>query len=137
MESNVSANREANRLYWQTDRSVADIATGLGVSRRALYELIEPEKTGVRCGACGAFVVFVNRSAKAASLARCPECNVETEVDDVSESQDNIPPYAAGWPRAAEGEPTELPGRTLRIGGAAAAGAAIGALAALLILRRR
>ena len=140
METNVSASREANRLYWQTDRSVADIATGLGVSRRALYEMIEPERTSVRCGSCGANVVFINRSAKASGTARCPQCGSECEVDDVTETQDNVPPFAAGWPRP--GEParpgqTDLRERAVKIGGIAIAGAAFGAIAALFFVRRR
>jgi predicted DNA-binding protein YlxM (UPF0122 family) len=39
LERNASAEAEANRLYWQTETSVAEIADKLNVSRRALYEL--------------------------------------------------------------------------------------------------
>lgn len=137
MESNVTASREANRLYWQTDRSVADIATALGVSRRALYELIEPAVTAVSCGACGTRVVFANRSAKASGMARCPQCGSEADVEDSADAHSAVPPYAAGWPRSGESDDGALRARAIKIGGAAMAGAAMGALAALLIVRRR
>ena len=129
---------EANRLYWQTERSVADIAGTLGVSRRVLYELIQPESTGVSCGACGSEVVFVNRSARASGSGRCPQCGAECEIEsDADEAQDTIPPYAPGWPSAAEVSADEFRERALKIGGAAVAGVLLGALAALLVTRRR
>ncbi len=133
--------REANRLYWQTDTSIADIAEKLSVSRRALYELVQPENAGISCSACGGAVEFVNRSAKASAVGRCKECGAECpvggEVDDVEEV---VPPYAAGWPRAVPLSRTpgdDLRVRALKIGGIALAGAALGAAAAMLIMRRR
>jgi hypothetical protein len=33
---------EANRLYWETETSVADIAQQLELSRRSLYDSVDP-----------------------------------------------------------------------------------------------
>ncbi len=145
MQTNAAAAQEANRLYWHTDRSIADIAETLGVSRRALYELVEPQSAGVACENCGADVVFANRSAKTAQLARCPACGSECQLttEEYAEQDDNdigetIPPYVAGWPRARSAAADHsVRDRALRIGAAAIAGAAVGALTALLIVRRR
>ena len=138
---------QANRLYWQTESSVADIAEQLGVSRRALYELITPESAGVTCSACGGDVVFVNRSAKTSAAGRCQNCGAEAAISEYSDettAEEIVPPYAAGWPRARErtGD-VEVDGdddvrtRALKIGSVAVAGAALGAMAAILIARRR
>ena len=128
---------EANRLYWQTDQSVAQIADQLAVSRRALYELITPQGAGAACAQCGAVVVFVNRSAKSANLARCPDCGTECEITaDANDMQEHVPPYVAGWPPAAAIDPG-LRARAVKMGSVAVAGAAVGAIAGLLIVRRR
>jgi DNA-directed RNA polymerase subunit RPC12/RpoP len=147
VETNAAAVKQANQLYWHTERSIADIAETLGVSRRALYELVEPESAGVACENCGADVVFANRSAKTAQLARCPACGSECQLtteesydgeQDDTDIAETIPPYVAGWPRAHAGVSEHaVRDRALRIGTAAVAGAAVGALTALLIVRRR
>jgi hypothetical protein len=150
VDPNSTAVKQANQLYWDTERSIADIAETLGVSRRALYELVLPESAGVACENCGSDVVFANRSAKAAQLARCRACGSEWQLagDDIEQDDpdhddtdiaETIPPYVAGWPRAAAAGETgeDLRGRALKIGTAAVAGAAVGALTALLIVRRR
>jgi hypothetical protein len=144
VEKSSSVIKEANRLYWQTDTSVADIAEQLSVSRRALYELVQPESARMSCRACGGTAEFVNRSAKASGVGRCQECGaectVEAETDDARDVQEVVPPYAAGWPRAVplpRDPDDDLRVRALKIGGIALAGAALGAATAMLILRRR
>ena len=125
---------EANQLYWNSEASVGEIANQLGISRRALYELLEPQPTGVPCGDCGAETVFANRSSHTAGLARCPSCGLETAV-----------PAARAEP-VAEPAPSEAPqakangkhslARPITIGGAALVGVVIGAIATLIITRR-
>lgn len=141
MEHNETLVREANRLYWQTERSIADIAEQLSVSRRALYELVTPEPAGSSCTQCGGDVVFANRSAKAAGAGRCAECDAEYVAATETElTEATAPPVSSGWPRAvraAASSADDLPARALKIGGVAAVGVALGALAALLIVRRR
>lgn len=142
LEHNASVIAEANRLYWQTDTSVADIADKLSISRRALYELVQPEAAGAPCDACGGAVEYVNRSAKASAIGRCAQCGTECSVSHEAEDvPDVVPPYAAGWPRAVQTRRAvtddDLKIRALKIGGIALAGAALGAAAAMLIARRR
>jgi hypothetical protein len=145
VEHDAALITEANRLYWQTESSVADIAEQLSVSRRALYELVTPEPAGSTCGVCGGDVVFVNRSAKTSGTGRCQSCGRENPVNGAAEpiAEETVPPYSAGWPRARERTPDEddhgsdLRARAIKIGSIAVAGAAVGAMAALLLARRR
>ena len=143
MEHSEAVITEANRLYWQTEMSVADIAEQLSVSRRALYELVQPEPAGTTCSACGGDVVFVNRSARTSGTGRCVACGAECMLTDTAEpavEEETVPPYASGWPRAelpVGGEPDDLRTRALKIGGIAIAGAALGAVTALMLARRR
>lgn len=79
--------RELNRLYWDTDASVSEIADRLDISRRALYDGIEPRPAGRPCPQCGAALGFRNRTALETGEAKCPECGFEMELE---------PPEAAG-----------------------------------------
>ena len=117
---------------------MADIAETLGVSRRALYELVTPENAGVNCANCGGEVVFVNRSAKTSSLGRCPACGSECEItlEENNDLEESVPPYAAGWPRAVEERARKPIPRGVKIGGLVA-GVAVGALITYMIVRRR
>jgi len=71
---------EANRLYWDTETSVGHIADKLGVSRRALYELLEPLSADEPCAACGGPLVLANRLARAAGEAFCGTCGVQQRL---------------------------------------------------------
>src|SRR5688572_31979845 len=81
-ETTTQAN-EANRLYWDSETSVGDIANQLGISRRGLYEAIEPKSAGVPCSECGSDMLFANRSALASGTARCPSCDQEAIVPGI------------------------------------------------------
>jgi hypothetical protein len=139
VESKESNTQEANRLYWQTEKSVGDIAEELGVSRRALYELVQPESSGTTCNECGGDVAFTNRSARTSGLGRCQQCGAQSELTELPpDVHETMPPYVAGWPRVQPAAPDDaLAARAVRIGGVALAGAAVGAVATLLITRRR
>lgn len=71
---------EVNRLYWETDISVGEIANRLGLSRRALYDALRGRPTGSTCPACGAGLVYTNRSRRDAGQATCPDCGLEVDV---------------------------------------------------------
>ncbi len=147
MEDTADKNREANRLYWHTENSVGEIADRLAVSRRALYEMVQPESSGATCGACGGDVVFTNRSARATGVGRCQQCGMQCEISqqnadtavDAEDVAETLPPYAAGWPRVqpVQRASSGLAARVIGIGGAAVAGAALGVAATLLVVRRR
>lgn len=65
---------EANRLYWQTDASVGAIAEQLGLSRRALYELLDAAPADGACPECGGPLTFGNRLARSTGDAYCAAC---------------------------------------------------------------
>jgi hypothetical protein len=114
---------EANRLYWETEDSVAEIAERLEISRRALYEAVEPLPTDNVCSTCGGPLLFENRSARTAGESFCAVC-AETGATDADEP---VEPASPG-PPADE--------RALLVGGAALAGAVVGALLTFAVVRR-
>lgn len=140
MEEKTTVAPELNRLYWETSQSVAEISNRLGISRRALYELIEPLPAGIECSNCGAELQYVNRSTKAAGIARCLVCGKERELgsDNLQEDVGTIPPYSAGWP-AATTQPASngMRERVVMIAGFAIVGVVMGAIATVLVRRRR
>jgi hypothetical protein len=120
---------EANRMYWETDTSVAEIAQQLELSRRALYDSVDPLPTNASCDVCGSPLVFENRSARNAGIETCPACEAAIEDDD----DDAI--EMTGQPALPMDE--EEFERVVRMGGAALAGAALGAVATLFLVPRR
>lgn len=97
-DSNTAA--ELNRLYWETDASVSEIADQLDISRRALYDGIEPRPAGHRCPECGAPLGFRNRTALENQEAECPACQFATELDEAAAE-------AAAEGQTTAGGPTE------------------------------
>ena len=130
---------EVNRLYWQTEDSVAEISNQLGISRRALYEVLEPLPAGVECSSCGAELHFANRSAKNAGIARCMVCGNESELEsEISHDDVGIaPPYSAGLPGAKKASSNGMRDRAVMVAGFALAGVVVGAVATMLIRKRR
>lgn len=117
---------EANRLYWETDESVADIARRLDMSRRALYVAVDPLPTGEDCGTCGGPLTYENRSARTAGHATCERCAAAEELEG---TEADLPLQAA--PEMVVDE------RMIRIGGAALFGAALGAALTFSLVPRR
>ncbi|MFW6202430.1 MAG: hypothetical protein ACOC8B_07620 [Gemmatimonadota bacterium] len=76
----------ANRLYWESDASVAEIARRLGVSRRALYDAVRPEAAGLPCPDCGTGLIYRTRTARMLGEAECSRCGLEHDVEAVRES---------------------------------------------------
>jgi hypothetical protein len=126
--SHPAAAGEANRLYWESEDSVAEIADRLDLSRRALYELIEPLPTGAACDVCGGPLSFENRSARTAGDATCVICaeTGATDEDSVTNELPGVTPFDV-----------EARERALLVGGAAVAGAAMGALLTFALVPRR
>jgi hypothetical protein len=117
---------EANRLYWETDESVADIARRLDMSRRALYMAVEPLATGERCEHCGGPLTWENRSARMAGHASCEACAGDEDAE-VTQPPESVP---------AGGEFT-FDERSVRLGGAMLIGAALGALLTFAAVPKR
>jgi hypothetical protein len=97
---------EANRLYWETQTPVAEIAARLDISRRALYGLIEPWPAERPCAVCSGPLGYANRSARSGGSAACALCG-RSEEEAAEEAaadttiEDAIAAEAAGTPRSA------------------------------------
>ncbi len=156
---------EANRLYWETDAPVGRIAETLGISRRALYELLERIPADAPCPECGGPVLFANRLARSTGEAQCGVCGASTVLTPGERPRDPDARLAEAAAAAAVGssnggnrtgedglypawtyapEPprrklADLLGdrRVLAIAGIALAGVLVGVGATLLIRRRR
>lgn len=71
---------EANRLYWHTDIGVNQIAEEMGLSKGALYGLVEPLDADLPCPRCGGGLVYPNRTARDRGFLSCPSCGFEEEL---------------------------------------------------------
>ncbi|HEX6941249.1 MAG TPA: hypothetical protein VF158_17770 [Longimicrobiales bacterium] len=77
---------EVNRLYWESESSVSEIANRLGISRRALYEALSARPAGMDCPGCGAGLVYANRSRREAGQPACPACGLEPDIAALREA---------------------------------------------------
>lgn len=125
----------ANEWYWESSRSVNQIAEDLDVSKGALYEMIRPLPSGLGCPLCGSEVVFSNRTAKERSRLSCPTCAWDG-VEDETVPYDGSDEEATPPPPPSALEVSGAPGRRRTLVGGALLGAAAG-LALLLWARRR
>jgi hypothetical protein len=142
MHTDDHAVAEANRLYWESETPIAEIADRLDLSRRALYDAVQPVTAGVRCSRCGGEMQYGNRSARKAGYAACMSCGIEELIDPTESSAARAAPPLA----VLSAEPTQsirhdmrapdLRHRAVVLGGAAIAGVALGSVAAWLAIRR-
>jgi hypothetical protein len=131
---------EVDRLYWETDTSVADIADQLEISRRALYDAIQPRPIGVACVECGGDLVFRNRSAADRRQAECLGCANEVVVERVPD-EDSVEPEVEQERSAARisplsRKPLPQPGHAAGLGASLLTGLALGAVAGYLLRHR-
>jgi hypothetical protein len=129
---------EANRLYWHTEKSVADIADALDLSRRALYDAIEPITAAVTCTVCGGVQHYSNRSARDAAQPTCFVCATSSPQQAPaveSEAWTWSPGIPSGEVRARVAA-SDHSARVRRLGAAALIGAVVGAGVTHLLLRR-
>lgn len=140
--------KEANRLYWDTDTSVADIAESLSVSRRALYGVITPQQLNQKCTSCGGMLTFTNRLRRSSGQAECAACGrqqsisaLRAETAEAGSRMRSASRATAGTgPRRARRPLLSADAiernRSVLLGGAALAGLAIGAIATMLLTGR-
>jgi len=154
---NLDASDRANELYWDSDRSVNQIAEVLDLSKGALYEMIRPLPTGLGCPLCGSEVVHSNRTAKERARVDCGACGWDgTEDETMSFKGRATAPRGGRGPRADAEAPDDIypaddydrpgpppariaareRGRRRLIAGGALLGAAVG-LALVIWARRR
>ena len=127
-----AATTEANRLYWDTDIAVSEIAERMGWSRRALYDAIEPLPTEIPCATCGTPLVYANRSARSSGTPSCYACAERDERAAAGTS-----PEAGGLEQMAQAEARDRREHGYAVTAAATAGLAIGAALAFLLVPRR
>lgn len=81
-----------NALYWDSGRSVNQIAEELDLSKGALYGVISPRPSGLGCPLCGAEVGYPNRTAQERGSLECPTCAWDGSVDETtSYVEDDLP----------------------------------------------
>jgi len=138
----TDAAAEANRMYWETELPVGEIADRLDVSRRALYDAIRPVPAAGQCGSCGAPLQYANRSRRDQGRATCGSCGVETDAPAPPAPSTAPEPEVEPWTwipqsRLSAPIPTPEPAQSIWLLGAAAlAGALLAAGATLAVVRR-
>jgi hypothetical protein len=140
---------EANRLYWETEASVAEIAARFDLSRRGLYEVVRPFDAGVQCSSCGGSLAYENRLSRRAGQAMCPACGTRHTVNNEATTPPAFAePQVGQSPEVGDARTddrayheedsrsNDLRQRAVLLGGAAIAGIALGTVATLWARRR-
>ena len=76
--------KRANELYWDTERSVNQIADELDLSKGALYAALEPKASGLGCPLCGDEVGWPKRTAKERDQLDCATCDWDGSSDETT-----------------------------------------------------
>ena len=135
--------QKANRLYWESGRSVNQIAEDLGLSKGALYEMISPLASEFGCPLCESPMHYAHRTAHDKGVLTCSGCETQFEDSDPQLQPLNAEaaPTAAlqGGPRdvwvSGSGAPSARPNNQVLVG-TAVLGVGVGLLIARLIGRR-
>ncbi len=101
--------QEANRLYWETEASVNQIAEELGLSKGFLYGLLLPLPAGLLCPKCRQELTFPNRTARDRGFVVCPNCGFEEEELTVQAFWEDLPEGAEPPPWEEGRERTPFP----------------------------
>jgi hypothetical protein len=72
-----SLTQRANALYWESDRSVNQIAGEMDLSKGMLYGMIHPLPAELPCPRCSTGLEYANRTARDRGLLSCPACGLE------------------------------------------------------------
>ncbi|MBI4537982.1 MAG: hypothetical protein HY704_00560 [Gemmatimonadetes bacterium] len=138
---------EVNRRYWDSGQSVNQIADALGISKGALYTLLDVMPAGAGCPRCGRELGYPNRTAREKGFVTCVACGFEEDLQILAADAGGGPeaaqpagatageegegalaqPGAPAAPAAAQGAPG-LPVGTASLAGAALVGLAVGVL---------
>ena len=92
--------RRANTFYWQSNRSVNQIAAEMDLSKGTLYGLIDPLLTDLACPRCSSSLAYANRTARDRGLLSCPNCGVEGDEGALSKQRQ----HAASTGQAVPGQ---------------------------------
>ena len=72
----------ANELYWQSQKSVNQIAGELDLSKGMLYGMIRPLAAALPCPRCSSDMEYANRTARERGLITCRACTLELAEND-------------------------------------------------------
>ena len=97
----------ANELYWESDKSVNQIADELELSKGMLYGMIRPLPAGLPCPRCSSDLEYANRTARERGLISCRTCTLELDQADAPSA-----PMPAPAPAAVREEPAPRPAPT-------------------------
>lgn len=136
--------RKANELYWESGKSVNQIAEDLGLSKGALYEMISPLASRYGCPLCGAPMQYAHRTAHEKGVLTCSACKTQFDDSDpqleVRGAEANgsevtaASDFGAAWV-SGSGKRQERPSGQVLVG-TAVLGVGVGLLLARLIGRR-
>ncbi len=129
-----STARQANELYWKSERSVNAIAEDLGLSKGRLYNVVKPLESGIRCPECDAELVHANRTAREQGLLSCPDCEFVGDVESLRRQEEDAESLWVG--STATAVTAEERARTRLILGGVLLGTAAGALLVGYLRRR-
>ena len=65
---------EIDRLYWETDTPVAEVARTLGLPARSMHQLVTALPAGVDCYRCSSELSFTSRTQRDGQRLRCDHC---------------------------------------------------------------
>jgi hypothetical protein len=137
--SDGEINERINQLYWDSENTVGAISKELEVGRNALYAALVPIPSGAICLECGEETVYTNRTNRAAGSAVCRSCEETEMTNGDGGRQSAMSPSEREayeedselqrWDRWREDLRSVPPQRAAMIGGAAALGLVLGAIA--------
>jgi hypothetical protein len=105
--------QRANTLYWESDRSVNQIADEMDLSKGMLYGMIRPLPAELPCPRCSTGLEYANRTARERGLLSCPACGLEADSTAVQRQWEDAAAQVPGGalvvtPRASPPHPARL-----------------------------
>src|SRR5688572_5646755 len=88
--------QRANALYWESERSVNQIADEMDLSKGMLYGMIRPLPAELPCPRCSTGLEYANRTARERGMLSCPSCGLESEGADVRQQWEDAAAQAPG-----------------------------------------
>ena len=92
----MESDARANQLYWESDKSVNQIADELELSKGMLYGMVKPLPADLPCPTCSSDMEYANRTARERGLITCPSCSLELNEGEARRK----------WQEAAAAAPT-------------------------------
>jgi hypothetical protein len=96
MEAAMEPEARANQLYWESDKSVNQIADEMELSKGMLYGMIQPLAAGMPCPRCSSDMEYANRTARERGLITCSSCSLELDEKDARRSWEEAAAAAPG-----------------------------------------